>query len=50
MGGSQFQASLRKKILQDPISTEKNLGTVVHTCHPSQNGKFKNGGVWSRLA
>jgi hypothetical protein len=26
--------------LQDPISTEKKLGVVAHTCHPSDDGKI----------
>jgi hypothetical protein len=31
----------KQKNLQDLISTEKKLGVVVHTCHPSNGGKHK---------
>jgi hypothetical protein len=33
------------KCLQDPISTEKKLDVVAHTCHSSDDRKYKIGGV-----
>jgi hypothetical protein len=35
---------LCKKSLQDPISMEKKLGMVAHTCHSSYSRKHKIGG------
>jgi hypothetical protein len=29
---------------------KKKVGLVVHVCHPSEEGKLKIGGLWSRLA
>jgi hypothetical protein len=39
----------RQKKLWNPISMEKT-GHVVHTCHPSNGGKCKIGGLWSKPA
>jgi hypothetical protein len=38
-----------QKNSQDPISTNKNLGVVVHACHPSYSRKPKIRS-WSRPA
>jgi hypothetical protein len=39
-----------KKVHETPISTEKKLGEVVYTCHPSYRKKCKVRGSQSRLA
>jgi hypothetical protein len=47
LGGSQLEASTGKSS-QDPVSTNKKLGVLVHACHPSYPGRL--GGSWSSLA
>jgi hypothetical protein len=46
-----FQASpgLKKKVCENPLSMEKNLGIVTYACHPSYRKQCKIGS-WSRLA
>jgi hypothetical protein len=39
-----------QRSLQDPISVEKQLGVVVHTCYPSYSRKQKIGGSQPRPA
>jgi hypothetical protein len=36
----------KRKSLQDPISTAKRVGLVVHPCHPSYSRKHKIRGSW----
>jgi hypothetical protein len=51
VGGSQFKASQDKKFERPYCNNDnKKLGGVVHACHPSNGGKRKIGGSWSRLA
>jgi hypothetical protein len=38
LGGSQFQASLGKKVPKTPPQ-QKKLSTVAHSCHPSDGRK-----------
>jgi hypothetical protein len=49
-GRSWFQAQSRQKSSQDPISTEKDLGVVAHTCHPSNDRKPTIEELQTRLA
>jgi hypothetical protein len=37
------------KSSQDPISTNKNMGMVVHACHPNYTGSVNRGESWSSL-
>jgi hypothetical protein len=38
----------RQNSLRDPISMERKLVGVVHTCHTNNGRKFKIGELWSR--
>jgi hypothetical protein len=51
LGRSRAQTSpgKKKKKLKTPPSQEKKLAMVACTCHPSNNGKHKIGGLWSML-
>jgi hypothetical protein len=46
-GGERKEWGLRPgwpKSLQDPVSTNKNLGVGVHACHPSYGRQHKQEG------
>jgi hypothetical protein len=40
LGGSQFTASLDKKLPRPYLNTIKNLDIVEHVCHPSYTGSI----------
>jgi hypothetical protein len=50
MGRIAVPGQPEQKSLQDLISTEKIAGIVAYICHPSDSGKHKIRGSWSRQA